>query len=83
MKRKVWLNKVSGIAWALFGALAFVLGWQNSVALVWLASVYANAKTDWGTAEAADDSKVLKRFDQQDERLDRIEALLQQVIERE
>lgn len=69
MKKKVALNKIMGIAWVLFGAIAFALGWQNSVALVWLASVYANAKTDWGTAEAADDRAIL-------ERLDRIEALL-------
>lgn len=55
----VWFNRASAIAWVLFGFISFTLGLQNSVALVWLASVYANAKTDWGAAEAADDRAVL------------------------
>jgi hypothetical protein len=39
------------------------------VAFVIIASVYANVKSDWGAAEAADDRDVL-------DRLERIEALL-------
>lgn len=56
----------------LFGAASFALGLADSVALVWAASVYANAVSDWTASEAATpttDPAVL-------ERLDRIEALL-------
>lgn len=71
MKRgwRVWFNWISAGLWLCFGIVSFPLGWANSVALVWIASVYANTKTDWGAAEAADDHAVL-------ERLDRIERLL-------
>lgn len=62
MRRKVLLNKLSAAGWAVLGAVSFAFGWQNSVALVWLASVYANVKTDWGTAEAADDRAVIERL---------------------
>jgi hypothetical protein len=63
MRRKVLINKLSAVGWAALGLVSFLLGWQNSVALVWLASVYANVKTDWGTAEAADDRAVVVRLE--------------------
>jgi hypothetical protein len=65
-KRKVnvWVNKGSAIAWAIAGVLSFILGWAYSVAFVTIASIYANVKTDWGTAEAADDRTVLDAIDQ-------------------
>ncbi len=66
---KVWFHRSRAIVWALLGIVSFPLGWANSVALVWAASVYANVLTDVGAAEAADDRQIL-------ERLDRIEALL-------
>lgn len=62
VRRKVIFNKLSGVGWTLLGVLSFFMGWQNSVALVWIASVYANVKTDLGAAEAADDRKVLKEL---------------------
>jgi hypothetical protein len=61
-KGKVLRQKLMAIAWVAFGVLSFVLGWQNNVALVWMASVYANVKTDWGTAEAADDSHTIAKL---------------------
>lgn len=65
----VWLHRGRACCWAVIGALSFVFGWQNSVALVWSASVYANIVSDIGAAEAADDRRVT-------DRLDRIERLL-------
>lgn len=59
VNKRVWFNRVSAVCWALAGFLAFPLGWAYSVAFVTVASIYANVKTDWGTAEAADDSRVL------------------------
>jgi hypothetical protein len=72
-RRKVWFHRARACGWVLFGVLSFVMGWANSVVLVWVASVYANALTDWGAGEAADDRQVT-------ERLDRIEALLAQLV---
>lgn len=59
VRRKVWFHRARALGWALLGAVSFALGWQNSVALVWGASVYANVVSDLGAAEAADDRKVL------------------------
>lgn len=63
-RAKVWFHRSRAVLWALIGAVSFLLGWQNSVVLVWVASVYANVVSDWGAAEAADDRKVLQRLDQ-------------------
>lgn len=71
---KVWFHRSRAILWAILGIVSFPLGWANSVALVWAASVYANVLTDISAAEAADDREVLAR-------LDRIEQLLQQVLD--
>lgn len=59
MRKRVWFNKASAVLWALAGIAAFPLGWAYSVAFVTIASIYANVKTDWGTAEAADDRPIM------------------------
>jgi len=56
----VWFNRATAVLWIIGGIAAFPLGWSTSVALVWVASVWANVKSDWATAEAADDSEILK-----------------------
>lgn len=71
---RVWFHRVSAGFWGLLGLISFLFGWQNSVAMVWLASVYANIKSDIGAAEAADDRAVLQR-------LDRHEQMLTQILE--
>jgi hypothetical protein len=70
----VWFHRSRAIVWVAIGVLSFVFGWQNSVVLVWLASVYANVVSDLGAAEAADDQQVCTR-------LDRIEAQLTLLLE--
>lgn len=60
VSRRVWFNRACAVGWAVAGFLAFPLGWAYSVAFVTVASIYANVKTDWGTAEAADNREVLK-----------------------
>lgn len=70
-KRKVWFHRLSAFAWVIIGTISFVLGWQESVVLVWIASVYANIKSDWAAAEAADHRDVTRR-------LDRIESLIRE-----
>lgn len=76
MRRQVIFNKACAIGWAIFGGLSFLMGWQNSVALVWLASLYANAKTDWGTAEAADNTEVLEELKETRKELKEIREIL-------
>jgi hypothetical protein len=71
-RAKVWFHRSRAIAWLVVGAITFAFGLADSVALVWVASVYANTVSDWGAAEAADDRAL-------HERLDRIEQLLEQL----
>lgn len=56
---RVWSYRARAAAWAAAGVWSFVTGRQESVALVWLASIYANVATDLGAAQAADDRRVL------------------------
>lgn len=65
---------MSAALWGLLGVVAFMFGWQDSIPLVWVASAYANIKSDWGAAEAADDRAVM-------ERLDRHEQILAEILE--
>lgn len=51
--------RLRAIAWVVIGIVSFPLGWASSVALVWIASVYANFVGELGAAEAADDEAVL------------------------
>lgn len=67
---RVWFHRVSSIAWVLIGGIAFLLGWNQAIWAVWIASVYANVKSDWAAAEAADDSAVLARLDEIERKLD-------------
>lgn len=79
MRRRVWFHRSRAITWALVGVLSFVFGWQNSVVLVWLASVYANVISDWTAGEAADDRKLIDRLAHIEAQLD---ALLAQKARR-
>jgi hypothetical protein len=58
----VWFHRLRAVLWAIVGVLAFPLHLAESVALVWFASAYANAMTDWGAGEAADDRRVLEEI---------------------
>ncbi len=58
-RARVWQYRLRAALWAAIGIASFPLGWANSVALVWAASLYANVATDLGSAEAADDRAVL------------------------
>jgi hypothetical protein len=75
-RRRVRFHRGRAVAWAALGALSFLFGWQESVMLVWIASVYANVVSDWTAGEAADDREIC-------DRLDRIEAQLDALLERQ
>lgn len=66
---RIWFHRSRAIGWVILGAVAFLFGWQDSIVLIWLASVYANVESAWSTAEATDDSDLI-------DRLERIERLL-------
>lgn len=51
--------RTRALAWAVAGVVSWPLGWANSVALVWLASVYANVESGIAAGEAADNRAVL------------------------
>lgn len=68
---RVLFHRVSAILWIFVGVLSFVMGWQDAVPLIWVASVYANVKSDWGAAEAADDRRVIERLDRIEEQLNK------------
>lgn len=59
---KVWFGRARAVAWLVVGAIAFFTGHTDSVALVWWASVYANAESGFATAEASDDSAVIEEI---------------------
>lgn len=84
---KVRFARLRAAFWTLLGLASVPLGWANSVALVWAASVYANVASEVAAAEAADDHVVLDRLaliEQQQredaERARRIEAKLDQLL---
>lgn len=53
----IFFHRASAIVWALLLAPSLIF-WPESVAFVIVASVYANVKSDWGAAEAADDREL-------------------------
>lgn len=61
--RKIFFNKTTAVIWIIAGILAFIFGWQDAVWFVVVASVYANVKADWSTAEAADDRELKAKLD--------------------
>jgi hypothetical protein len=69
MKRRIWFHRSRAIGWLLLGAATFIFGFQDSVVMVWIASIYANVVSDWTASEAVDDRDVITR-------LDRIERML-------
>jgi hypothetical protein len=75
---KITFHKARAVIWLLFGLVSFLLGWQNQVSLVWLASIYANVVSDWGAGEAADDEDVIKRLSQIEQALQKILATLEE-----
>jgi len=69
-RRRVWIHRIATIICVLL-AVPGVLWWKNSILFVILLSLATQAWTSLSAAEAADDRPVLNR-------LDRIEALLEQ-----
>lgn len=61
MARSVWFHRTCAVVWAL-ALVPAVLFWQTSVLFVIIASVYANVKSDWTAAVAADDRTVLNEL---------------------
>ncbi len=55
----VWFHRASAFGWTVLGPLAFAFGWQDSIWLLWIASDYANVKSDIAAANAADDRRIL------------------------
>lgn len=56
--KSVLFNRVCAVVWAVALIPAY-LWWAESVLFVIVASIYANVKSDWGAAAAADDREVL------------------------
>lgn len=70
------------LLWLALGVLSWPLGWMNSVALVWMASVYANVESGFATGEAADDREVTRRLDRHEMLLREHGDLLREVLSR-
>ncbi len=81
IKHKVWFNKTTAILWVLAGLAAFRFGWQDAVWFVVVASVYANVKADWSTAEAADTRDLMARFKHIEQNQERIEEKLDRILQ--
>lgn len=68
MKRKILFHRFSAAIWALLLVPALIW-WKDSVTFVILASIYANVKSDWGAAEAADERELVQRLARIEEEL--------------
>lgn len=73
--KAVWFNRACAVGWTISLVPALVW-WKDSIVFVIIASVYANIKSDWGVAEAADDQNVEQKIEALEDRLIRIEAML-------
>lgn len=78
-RRKVYFNKTTATIWIIAGILAFPLGWIHAIWFVVIASVYANVKADWSTAEAADNRDLKEQLDRIEKRQERILQLLEEL----
>lgn len=77
---RVRFARARAIAWGVLGVVSVPLGWANSVALVWFASVYANVASEMATGEAADDTKITDRLDRLETGQRRIEADQKEIL---
>jgi hypothetical protein len=71
----VWFHRGRAIAWILL-AVPAIWWWADSILLAILLSLYANAVSDWGAAEAADDSRLLARVEHVEQKIDDLIAEL-------
>jgi hypothetical protein len=76
----IWFHRIGAILWTLM-IIPSMIWWKDAVWLVIIASLYANIKSDWGAAEAADDRQVLECLRQVLERLDELEQKIDQIRE--
>lgn len=74
---KVWFHRTRAAVWVIAGIASFPLGWADSVAVVWIASVYANVISDFGAGEAADDRRVLDELCALREQVARLETMIE------
>jgi hypothetical protein len=58
VKRRVWFHRAGAVAWTLL-LIPALLWWSEAIWFLIIASLYANIKSDWGAAEAADDTAVM------------------------
>lgn len=77
--KSVLFNRVCAVMWAVAVVPAW-LWWRESVLFVIVASIYANVKSDWGAAAAADDRPVLQELAEVKAELREIKALLGQRV---
>lgn len=66
-RRKVLFHRASAVFWGVLIFPAY-MWWRDSVAFVIAASIYANVKSDWGAAEAADNRDVIQRLERIEKR---------------
>ena len=60
-RRRVLFHKTSAVIWILL-LIPSVLWWRESIMWVITISIYANVKSDWAAAEAADDRSLMREL---------------------
>lgn len=73
-QRRVLFHKCSAVIWMLL-LIPSILWWHSSILWVITISIYANIKSDWAAAEAADDSSVMDELAEIKAKLDRLAPL--------
>lgn len=75
MDKRVWFHRISALIWLAL-LIPALLWWSESLWFVIMASVYANVKSDWGAAEAADDRALHERLARIEEELEMLRRSL-------
>jgi hypothetical protein len=72
---RVLFHKCCSITWVLL-LIPSILWWHSSILWVIAISIYANIKSDWAAAEAADDRVVMGELQKMRAELEKLRAEL-------
>lgn len=79
LNQQIWLHYFLAFAWMLSLPIGLFVGWEESIAFLFIASVYANVAGEWATARAIKAEK--RQVDEQVRQL-RMEESIDEIYKR-